>query len=558
MSGPIPDRLGDYRIIRLLGEGGMGTVYLGRTPDGNLAAVKLLRDEIAEDSEYHRRFRREARLALAFDHPNIVRTFDAGCLEGRLFMASAFVDGGDLQNRMDAQPPLPSAAAVRVVRDLLRALTAVEEAGLVHRDVKPGNLLIEGDGKVLLADLGLARSTAPMRSMYTQYGQFYGTLPYASPEQLEVRPDLDIRSDLYAAGAVLHYLLTKKPPVEGTQYLDYVRHFSSGRRPAPPSRPLPIELQEFLDALLAIDRDARPRTAQEAASRADEILTRLLGQGEDDRLPQCVPQEVIEAGMRTTVLDPARPLRATYVPALGDDAGHPRTVTWAAPALLPQSRRAVLRPSGPSRVHRIDFRITSDDGHWFLSLFAGTRLSFGRGKDNGAVPHVPLRLFPVEENVEKIGKISSKHFEIFERDGDFSIADLRSTCGTQLNGKALVQFEAHELMPRNEVLVAGVLMLVLRVVPKRRDSNYHIEGYGDCADGPSVVVERERNGREYVVALVPGAFELARGLEVIHAQGSLFLRSSAIPPHTCREPAIGWKEKHDGFEFEVIGVANRE
>lgn len=549
MESELPPRIGDYEILRILGKGGMGQVLLARQADGTLSALKLMHPHLADDVEFSKRFRREARIASDLDHPNVVKTLDAGSLEGSLFIATEFMPNGDLHHRLEAVGPLEPSTAMRIVRDLLRGLSAIERSGLVHRDVKPGNLLIGGDGRILLADLGLARSTSAARSIYTQLGVFFGTPHFAAPEHLEGRQDLDIRSDLYAAGAVLYFALTKRYPAEGRSAVEIMRYLAFVGRPLKIDRVLPEAVDAFLHWLLQKDRELRPATAAAAADRADEILSALAVSGTDDRLPE-PPLRSDESGRRADL--PTIDIRARHSARIV-----PPTVTWRDAPIADQGRSVLLKVRGDSMSRRLDWKINDERGSRTMSVFAGTRLTFGRSHGHRESNHVALRLMPEAENVQASGRISGKQFQCYVRNGEILIADLRSTGGTTLNGRRLDPLEAEEISMRNEVVVAGVLRLVLRVFPAPSPVNYVVVDRGETASLPFLVVERPDNGRELVSALCAGRMPMAPGLEVFAVGESLFVRSSTIPPDTCLSPDVGFRHVVDGCELELVGRENR-
>src|SRR5690242_14301097 len=158
----------------------MGVVWLARAPDGGAVALKLLRAELAHDELFRRRFAREARLAAAVDHPNLVRVVDAGEAAGRAYLATRYVEGSSLAERLREAGPLPVDEALRVVGDVAAGLDALHRAGLVHRDVKPANVLLAPGGEAVLTDFGLARG--PASTVLTRAGQLLGSVDYLAPE----------------------------------------------------------------------------------------------------------------------------------------------------------------------------------------------------------------------------------------------------------------------------------------------------------------------------------------------------------------------------------------
>jgi len=206
---------GRYRLERPLGHGGMGTVYVAHDVElDRPVAVKLLAESLAGDETFRRRFLREARLAARLSHPNVVAVYDAGeAQDGRPYIVMELVDGSTLEGR----GPLPPREAVGLALQACRGLAHAHAAGLVHRDVKPHNLLLRTDGTLKVADFGIAR--AAEATALTQVGTVLGTAAYLAPEQAtggEVTP----ATDVYALGAVLYELLTGRPPYEPASLAD--------------------------------------------------------------------------------------------------------------------------------------------------------------------------------------------------------------------------------------------------------------------------------------------------------------------------------------------------
>ena len=213
---------GRYRVDGDLGTGGMARVVTAR--DDVLhrrVAIKLL-PAGGVDAAARERFRREARSAARFVHPNVVTTFDAGEDDGQLYIVMELVDGESLAASLARRGPLPVADALRITDALLAALGAAHDAGIVHRDVKPANVLLGRNGSVKLADFGIARRLDDLVAGLTAAGTFLGTATYAAPEQLGGQP-ATAASDLYSTGVVLYELLTGEPPYRGGSAIDVAR-----------------------------------------------------------------------------------------------------------------------------------------------------------------------------------------------------------------------------------------------------------------------------------------------------------------------------------------------
>ena len=200
-----------YRLEQLIGQGGMGVVY--RAYDRRLkrtVAVKFITPELALDERFRERFLRETELAAAFEHPNAVPIHDAGDVDGRLYLAMRYVEGSDLAVLLRSEGPLDPARAVRICAQVARALDAAHASGLVHRDVKPSNVLLDAGEHVYVADFGLTRRLVDEGGPLLD-GRSLGTPAYLAPEQLEGEP-VDGRADLYSLGCLLYECLTGEPP----------------------------------------------------------------------------------------------------------------------------------------------------------------------------------------------------------------------------------------------------------------------------------------------------------------------------------------------------------
>jgi serine/threonine protein kinase len=208
-------RLGSYELLRRLGEGGMAQVYLARdTRLGREVAIKVLDQRLAERPGFRERFLREARVAAALDHPNIVPLYDFGESEQLLYLVMPYVSGGSLQDMLH-RTPLPVSEVTTYGSQMADALDYAHQRGVVHRDVKPANMLLHADGRVLLSDFGLAKIINPSSRPTAPRGHpDAGTPEYMAPEQIEGRSDA--RSDIYALGVVLYLLLTGQLPFTGS------------------------------------------------------------------------------------------------------------------------------------------------------------------------------------------------------------------------------------------------------------------------------------------------------------------------------------------------------
>jgi serine/threonine-protein kinase len=275
----IGTRLLGYRIEELLGRGGMGVVYRAEHLGlGRKVALKLLSPELAGDEGYRRRFVRESRLAAGIEHPNILPIYEAGEAEGLLYIAMRHVQGSDLDELLEREGRLQPRRALGLLAQVADALDAAHRSGLVHRDVKPANILVAagpGPGSTehcYLCDFGLLKHFDSSDDL-TRTGQFVGTLPYVAPEQIEGRT-LDGRVDVYALGCVLFQTLTGALPFD--RQSDVAVVYAHLRDPPPSATRLRPELPAGLDGLFARALAKAPgerfATATELVSAAQAVL----------------------------------------------------------------------------------------------------------------------------------------------------------------------------------------------------------------------------------------------------------------------------------------------
>jgi serine/threonine protein kinase/Leucine-rich repeat (LRR) protein len=214
-------QLGPYKLVRKLGEGGMGAVYLATGPDGKSVAVKVLPRNLGGNAEFVKRFRREADAATKLKHPNIIGAFAAGEDLGYHYYVMEYCDGMPLDKLLLAKKFLPVGQAVALTLDVARALKYAHDLGIVHRDIKPANIMLDRDGQAKVLDLGLSKDLADTAmSFKTVTGAVLGTPHYISPEQAQGERVVDGRSDIYSLGATLYHFLTGKTPFEGGTALE--------------------------------------------------------------------------------------------------------------------------------------------------------------------------------------------------------------------------------------------------------------------------------------------------------------------------------------------------
>ncbi|MBW3614130.1 MAG: protein kinase [Actinobacteria bacterium] len=306
-TGPVPGRqlLGRYRLVGLLARGGMAEVWEG--VDEVLArpvALKMLHPHLAADEAFRERFRREAISAARLAHPNVVATFDTGEDEGTAFIVMELVRGQTVRQLLEENGPLPAAVVAAIGVQIAEALQHAHDAGLVHRDVKPANVLLcepeprSGDPipRVKVADFGIARAATRDGADLTQPGALLGTAKYLAPEQVEGEPP-DARSDVYALGVVLYELLTGRPPfVADSEVATAMAHLNQD-----PLRPRQVRagIPRALDAVVtrAMARDPAGRY-QSAADLGNAL--RSIDLGTDDAVPSVVRDPTPPSGLAPT------------------------------------------------------------------------------------------------------------------------------------------------------------------------------------------------------------------------------------------------------------------
>ncbi len=261
---------GRYRIQRKLGAGGMADVYLAEDQElGRRVAIKILNGRHANDDQFIERFRREAKNAAALNHPNIVSIYDRGEAEETYYIAMEFLDGRTLKELIVGRGAAPVNVAIEYARQILSALRFAHRHGIVHRDIKPHNVMVDGEGRVKVTDFGIARAGT---SQMTEAGSIVGTAQYLSPEQAR-GGEVDPRSDLYSLGIVLYELLTGKTPFDGETPVEIaMKHLSTAPKPPSTLRPdVPPELDMVVMRALAKNPDDRYQSADEMEGDLDRV-----------------------------------------------------------------------------------------------------------------------------------------------------------------------------------------------------------------------------------------------------------------------------------------------
>jgi hypothetical protein len=344
---------GDYRIESFVARGGMGVIYratqlaLQRT-----VALKLVAPELAHDQGFRDRFQREAQLAASLDHPNILTVYEAGEVDGQLFLAMRYVVGTDLETLIEREGKLPPQRAVAIVAQVASALDAAHDRGLVHRDVKPGNILIAeeyGQERAYLTDFGLTKSVLTSAQL-TKTGQVVGTMDYVAPEQV-LGKTVDGRADTYALACVLYQCVTGRIPFE--RPTDISKMHAHLNEPPPSAAAASAAVPAELDAVIRTAMAKRPEdrySSSGAFAGAAAAAVTTGGASPTQVEPTIVDRPAaqnVPAPARTPLLKGMRPLyfaggmaaiaAAVIIAVVAGGGGHPKPAPTVGRATTPNT-----------------------------------------------------------------------------------------------------------------------------------------------------------------------------------------------------------------------------
>ena len=341
--GEQAQRLAHYRLDRVLGKGGMGSVFVAFDERREReVALKVLPEDLADDPIFRDRFRREARIAADLEDPHVVPIHDFGEIDGRLFIDMRLVRGRDLRAIIREDGPLSPGLAVSLVDQAGQAVDAAHARGLVHRDVKPANILVTRGDFAYLADFGIASREGETRLTHT--GITVGSFTYMAPERFDTRATYDERIDVYALGCVLHEALTGEPPFRGTTLTEQMAAHLHAPRPQPSRhRPdLPPGLDDVVAKAMAVDPEERFATCAELSRAARAALT-----GRPTTSSVRLPRP-------TQVISPVQPRAAQPRPAGSRPGLHraERAHGGASPAPAPDPAPAPGAPAARGRTGR--------------------------------------------------------------------------------------------------------------------------------------------------------------------------------------------------------------
>jgi serine/threonine protein kinase len=277
-SKAVLQTVGKYELLEKIAEGGMGTVYKARDREADcIVAVKIVPPHVAKNPVLMKRFEQEYNAARALDHPNVVRALDFGTIDNKPFLVMEFVDGESLGQRIERGGKIPEAEAVRIIGQIAQALHKAHKQGLIHRDVKPDNVLVTSDGIAKLVDLGLVKEMETDLNL-TRTGRGLGTPHFMAPEQFRNAKNADERCDIYSLAATLYNMVTGELPFKSTGPLDaWMKKINNELVPAGQLVPnLSDRLDWALRRAMSVDRDQRPSNCREFIEDVTGHSTRKL------------------------------------------------------------------------------------------------------------------------------------------------------------------------------------------------------------------------------------------------------------------------------------------
>jgi len=340
--------IGGYEVAERIGLGGMGEVYRARqlAMGGRQVALKVLQGEFADDDAYLQRFYREVRTLAQIEHPNVVKAIEVG-FDGRThYFSMSFVPGRDLKHRLEAGEPFPEREALRIVLGVAEALRHTwERHRLLHRDVKPANIIVTGDGEVKLMDLGISKYVTRQDIELTVAGMMVGSPLYVSPEQAKAEKDIDFRADMYSLGATFFHLLAGRPPYEHENAMAIIASHLSDPVPDPRSlRPgLGEDACHICMRMMMKRKDERYGSWDEAIAEMEDALAVLEGEATHEAGPVASAPAGLAGAPPAASVSPAsvRPESASPEPPPPPVAG-PRHALLTAAARMRLLRLAAL------------------------------------------------------------------------------------------------------------------------------------------------------------------------------------------------------------------------
>jgi len=421
MSGDMIGRVikGRYKLIDELGRGSFATVYIARdTKNNRIYAVKVMHIEFSDDGELLARFQREAHILTQFRDPHIVQIFDYGDEVDLHYIVMDYIDGQNLKYHILTHGPLDALRALDYSRQIAQGLDTAYKHGVVHRDIKPQNIVINSMDEVKITDFGLARSRETVT--LTQSNVFMGTAYYIPPEQAESGRSADTRSDLYSVATVLFEMLTGRPPFEGETAVDIViKHMNEKIPSICRIRPdLPPEMDQFMQKAMAKSPADRYNTPREFISAIDKLLQRIRA-AQPERQEHINRNPVAEIGYEQRQGQGQR--EAQSVAAQGiQDPGHQNAEAGMAKP-----------PSTPQKQARFNVLASNQ-----VIELTGELMVVGRQDP-------VLGIFPEINLADKT--VGRRHAYVRNQQGQYTVEDLNALNKTRLNGVILTPHEERPL-----------------------------------------------------------------------------------------------------------------
>jgi hypothetical protein len=481
-------------LVEEIGAGGMGCVYLVKHPKGDTYALKTVKSDEKVDAEYLRRFEREGRLALRLKHPHILATHETGYLADEMpYMVTEYCPGGSLADRLADGGAVDPADALKWMRDTVDGLAyAWAEHRVIHRDIKPDNLLFDAEGEIKVADLGFAKRLSPDGTVLTDEGVTMGTPHYVSPEQAEAGRDVDFRADMYSLGATFYHALTGRTVFDGPTHTHIVMcHLKE--EPVPPReirRDLPVDLEIMLLRLLQKRPEDRFEDYGELAHAIARASIPVAGGGRSH-------------GKRT----PDSYAGST----VGEESGEygAKELEHAAGVRLSRRREAPV-PVWDGAAAALDVRDERLGRSWKTIVVVDTPAVWGRVWKDGV--ELPLRLYPASDHKADAYRISSRHGEIDRVNAEWCLRDLGSRNGTRVNSRRLEADESFRMCAPTAVEVGGVLSLRCMPLSSTLPEDILLDGRSfRPARWPALAIYRERNRPELSYVVLHERLEIGGG-----------------------------------------------
>lgn len=525
LKTPNRKRFGDFTVVGHLADGGMGDVWMAIGRNGEMGVVKTLLPELANDAEFLLRFEREAEITVGMDNPFLVRSLGHGQSdEGSLYLALEYVPGGDLFNLVAHVRRLDEDAVLRILRQVGIGLDAAHGVHLVHRDIKPENILISTEGDARLVDFGLARTTLQDRTVLTMAGSTLGTPDYMSPEQICGEADLDIRSDLYALGAVAFFCLAGEPPFTGDSIDVMKQHLERPPRNLAKLGRCSRRCADLVARCMAKRPENRFQTPADLVEEIEDLLgpESIHGTG---GIPQDLAREALPAaeyadmevidltgdGTNAGAIGTKSELVAMPVDLIDDDlSGIPADP--ATPALQPRACVETETTSSPAHDWII---LRGRDRAQGAVVHCLARERIVVGKSRAAPVDICLRCYPRHMHDKTNGRISRQHFSLrYDRERQrFLLQDLDSTNGTILDGQ---KCPAKQELPlfrsqTHRLAVPKSMNLLMRVIGNALEDRDGVGG---------VLLKRLGNATHIKYCQVVGEVPIGTGDDTITVKGA--------------------------------------